>query len=206
MPKALTEKERGYIKQRLMEEAENCLHQYGVRKTTVDELTRRARIPKGTFYLFYESKELLFYDVLMAFHAAVQQELMEKLRGLALSLSPDALADIVFSFYRKVEVSFLYPLMVSGEIELLMQKLSPEMLSDHAHHDDLNVEQLIHLVPGLAPERVPHFSAALRAVFLSMLHKREVGEQVFDQALYIMIRGVVNQMFERKAENHDQGQ
>ncbi len=198
MPKALTEKERAYIRQRLMAEAEDCLYKFGVRKTTVDELVNRVRIPKGTFYLFYESKELLFYDVLMAFHDKIQRELMEKLNGLAKPLSPDALTDVIFSFYRKVEASFLYPLMMSGEIELFMQKLSPEIMEAHAHTDDLNVEQLVHLVPDIRTDMIPHFSGALRAIFLSMLHKREVGEQVFEQALRIMIRGVVLQMFEQE--------
>ena len=35
----------------------------GVKKTTVDELVKRTGIPKGTFYLFYPSKEMLLFDV-----------------------------------------------------------------------------------------------------------------------------------------------
>lgn len=196
MPKALTEKERAYVKQRLMEEAENCLQKFGVRKTTVDELVRRVHIPKGTFYLFYESKELLFYDVLLAFHGEIQAELMERLGTLAGNVTPDTLADVIFEFFKKVESSFLYPLMMSGEIELFMQKIPQEMVEEHARSDDLNVEQLVKLVPNIKAEKVPHYSAALRAIFLSMLHKREVGEQVFADTLYILIRGVVLQMFE----------
>ena len=42
MPKPFTENERTFIKQRLMEEAKLCLAQFGVRKTTVDELGRIA--------------------------------------------------------------------------------------------------------------------------------------------------------------------
>ncbi len=197
MPRALTDNERDHIRQRLMEEAENCLRQYGVRKTTVDELTKKARIPKGTFYLFYESKELLFYDVLLKFHESIQQELLHKLGELSGCITPDAMTDLLFTFYQRVESSFLYPLLTGGEIELLMQKLSPELIAAHAQTDDFQVEQLIHLVPGIDAKRVPHFSAALRAVFLSMLHKREVGEPVFPAALYILIRGVVLQLFER---------
>ena len=206
MPKALSEGERAHIQKRLMEEAEACLFKYGVRKTTVDELVRRVRIPKGTFYLFYESKELLFYDVLLAFHEEIQGMLMERLQSLAQAVTPDTMTDVIFGLYRKVEASFLYPLMMNGEIELLMQKLSPEIIKAHVHTDDLQVEQLVRLVPNISAERVPCFSAALRAIFLSMLHKREVGEDVFEKALYILLRGTVVQMFERKAEDHDQGQ
>ena len=200
MPKALTEKERAYVKKRLMEEAESCLLKFGVRKTTVDELVRRVHIPKGTFYLFYESKELLFYDVVLAFHEEIQEELMKRLGVLTEHVTPDTLADIIFEFYKKVESSFLYPLMMSGEIELLMQKIPQDMMEAHAHSDDMQVEQLVQLVPNIRADKIPHYSAALRAIFLSMLHKREVGEQVFEGALYILIRGVVMQMFESGVE------
>ena len=200
MPKALTEKERAYVKKRLMEEAESCLLKFGVRKTTVDELVRRVHIPKGTFYLFYESKELLFYDVVLAFHGEIQEELMKRLGMLAEHVTPDTLADIIFEFYKKVESSFLYPLMMSGEIELLMQKIPQDMMEAHAQSDDMQVEQLVQLVPNIRADKIPHYSAALRAIFLSMLHKREVGEQVFADALYILIRGVVMQMFESGVE------
>jgi AcrR family transcriptional regulator len=196
MPRALSDKERTYVKQRLMKEAENCLRQYGVRKTTVDELVRRVHIPKGTFYLFYESKEMLFYDVLLSFHEEIQTELMKRLGGLAGNITPGTLTEIIFEFFKKVESSFLYPLMMSGEIEVFMQKIPQEMVDAHAQHDDLQVEQLVQLVPNIRADKVPHYSAALRAIFLSMLHKREVGEQAFSEALYILIRGVVMQMFE----------
>ena len=52
MPKSYSDQEREYIVKRLKEEAAKCLSQYGVRRTTVDELVQRVGIPKGTFYLF----------------------------------------------------------------------------------------------------------------------------------------------------------
>jgi len=91
MPKTFTDSEREYIKKRLMEEAENCLKLYGLRKTTVDELVKRVKIPKGTFYLFFESKEILFYEVLCSFHDKLQTELMDELKTLDQPVSADQL-------------------------------------------------------------------------------------------------------------------
>ena len=64
-PKSFSGQERTLIDQRLRAAAAECLERYGVRKTTVDELVRRAGIPKGTFYLFYPSKEALFFSLLI---------------------------------------------------------------------------------------------------------------------------------------------
>lgn len=196
MPKKISEEERAYIKERLIEEARKCLIQYGVRKTTVDELVKRVDIPKGTFYLFYSSKELLLFDVLKEFHDEIQEQLLSQVNNVEESITPNQLTDIFFDLYRSVEASFLLPLMTNGEMEYLIRKLPKELASMHAIKDDLQVEQLVSLVPNMRAEKIKTFSAALRAIFLSMLHKHEIGDSVFEDALKIMIHGVVVQMFE----------
>lgn len=154
MPKAYSEQERDYIKQRLMEEAELCLRQYGVRKTTVDELVKRAGIPKGTFYLFYESKELLFFDVLLCVHDTLHQTLLRQINKRSESVTPQQLTDQMVALYQFVEESFLLKLITGGELELLLRKLPPEIAAEHAKQDDLSVEMLVSLVPGMQQERV----------------------------------------------------
>lgn len=196
MPKTFTDNERKYIKNRLMEEAQNCLKLYGIRKTTVDELVKRVNIPKGTFYLFFESKEILFYEVLCSFHDELQTDLMRQLEALEEPVSSERLTKLLLGLYKKVEGSFLYKLITSGDLELLMRKLPPEIARTHAEKDDFSIEQLISMIPGINSDNIKVLSAALRAIFLSMLHKHEIGEEVFEEALRLMIRGVVMQMFE----------
>ena len=65
MPKAYSDQEKEYIRKRLKEEAAKCLAQYGIKRTTVDEIVQRVKIPKGTFYLFYQSKEMLLFEVIL---------------------------------------------------------------------------------------------------------------------------------------------
>ena len=200
MPKTFTDKEREYIKKRLMEEAQDCLRLYGIRKTTVDELVKRANIPKGTFYLFYDSKELLFYDVLCSVHDELHADLRRRLEALDEPAAADQVTELVLGLYKKVEASFLYKFITGGDLELLMRRLPPEVARAHAEKDDFSMEQLIAMAPGITGDSIKKYSAAMRAIFLSMLHKHEIGEEVFEDALRLMIRGVVMQMFEEGAE------
>jgi AcrR family transcriptional regulator len=200
MPKTFTDKEREYIKKRLMEEAQDCLRLYGIRKTTVDELVKRANIPKGTFYLFYDSKELLFYDVLCSVHDELHADLRRRLEALDEPAAADQVTELVLGLYKKVEASFLYKFITGGDLELLMRRLPPEVARAHAEKDDFSMEQLIAMAPGIKGDSIKKYSAAMRAIFLSMLHKHEIGEEVFEDALRLMIRGVVMQMFEEGAE------
>lgn len=200
MPKTFTDKEREYIKKRLMEEAQDCLRLYGIRKTTVDELVKRANIPKGTFYLFYDSKELLFYDVLCSVHDELHADLRRRLEALDEPAAADQVTELVLGLYKKVEASFLYKFITGGDLELLMRRLPPEVARAHAEKDDFSMEQLIAMAPGIKGDSIKKYSAAMRAIFLSMLHKHEIGEEVFEDAPRLMIRGVVMQMFEEGAE------
>jgi AcrR family transcriptional regulator len=186
MPKSFSESERAWLKERLIDEAQACLALFGIRRTTVDELCRRVNIPKGTFYLFYASKELLFFDVFCALHDAFQHKLLADIAVLDQGVDADTLTDII---------SYLLTLATSGELELLFRKLPPALSKQHAEQDDFRVDELVSRVPGMKKENVRIYSAALRGIFITLLHKKEVGEDVFDEALRIMIRGVVSQMF-----------
>lgn len=194
MPKTFTDNEREYIKKKLMEEAQDCLKLYGIKKTTVDDLVKRANIPKGTFYLFFESKEILFYEVFCWYHDELQNGLMRELEALDEQVSAERLTELLLGLYQKLEGSFLYKLITSGDLELLMRKLPPEVARIHAKKDDFSIERLISMIPGINGDNIKVFSAAMRAIFLSMLHKHEIGEEVFADALRLMIRGVMMQM------------
>ncbi|MGJ4851004.1 TetR/AcrR family transcriptional regulator [Bacillota bacterium Meth-B3] len=197
MPKAFSDNERAYIKKRLMEEAQACLAQFGMRKTTVDELVRRANIPKGTFYLFYPSKEQLFFDVFCTLHDELQTILLlwiDELRG---NINADTVTELLFRLYKQVDSTFIYSFIANGDLELLVRKLPPEVAAAHAQKDDLNMERLLSLLPGVRTEgNIKVFSAVLRAIFCTMLHKKEIGEDVFEDAVRVMLRGVVVQLFE----------
>ena len=73
MPKQYSDKEKNEIIKRLKTEANSLMLEKGVKKTTVDELVKRVGIPKGTFYLFYPSKEMLLFDVSQDFHEQVDE-------------------------------------------------------------------------------------------------------------------------------------
>ena len=48
---------------RILDAAQSLFIRYGVKRTSIDEVARAADIAKGTLYLYYESKEMLFAEV-----------------------------------------------------------------------------------------------------------------------------------------------
>lgn len=65
MPKGFSKEEKKRVKQRLFDECKACWQQYGYKKTSIDMLCQNIGIAKGSFNHFYETKEALFYEVIM---------------------------------------------------------------------------------------------------------------------------------------------
>src|SRR5215470_2305575 len=77
MPKGFTDREKALIRAGLLEKGRELFATYGLRKTNVEDLTRAVGISKGAFYLFFESKEALFFELLEHFEADFQAVLLE---------------------------------------------------------------------------------------------------------------------------------
>jgi len=65
MPRAFTAVEKQTIREKLMQAGRDCFTRYGLKKTTIEDLTGPAGIAKASFYLFFDSKEALYVELFM---------------------------------------------------------------------------------------------------------------------------------------------
>lgn len=195
MPKTYSEQEHEYIKNRLKEEAAKCLSMYGVKRTTVDEIVQRVNIPKGTFYLFYKSKELLLWDVILEHHDKIETSLYDAIRKIDKSNDvKKQLTKVITDFYTLASKTPILRILDSSEVELLFRKLPPELVKKHFQHDNDMIYKAFSLL-GLSEKiDVASFSAAFRAIYFATLHKEEIGEKQFEKALVLLVKGLVEQM------------
>ena len=195
MPKRYSEEERAYIRKRLKEEAVSCMGQFGIRRTTVDEIVKRVNIPKGTFYLFYKSKELLLFDVIQEQHELINQKLYQEISRFSNEpFSVEKLTDVIFEFYKMTEEMPMFQLMDSQEIELLVRKLPREVVEAHLQDDTDSIQKLFSFLPVKKEVDIKVVSAAFHAIYYATLHKDEIGEDGYDEALRMLIQGVITQV------------
>ena len=194
VPKSYSEQEKEYIRKRLKEEAAKCLAKYGVRRTTVDEIVKRVNIPKGTFYLFYKSKELLLFDVIQEQQENVNRELYQAISNVAdTEFSAEKLTDVIFGFYKMTEKMLILKMLDVNEVELLARKLPREIVEEHFQDDTDTIEKIFALLPVKKEVDIKVVSAAFHAIYFATLHKAEIGEEEYDEALRILIYGIVTQ-------------
>ncbi len=191
MPRAFTESETNMILAALRREAENCLARYGVRKTTVDQLARGAGISKGSFYRFFPSKEALFFHVVEEYQKSLFQDLFVLVEEKGLS-GKEGLSLAIWHLFSRVKDSFLMTLMNPVEMSVLLRGLPQEQVFGHRELDDDTTEILLRAlgIPGASVD-APLFSTALRALAMALMHRDEAGEEKFDEAMQLLIRGLV---------------
>ncbi len=194
MPKSYSEQEKEYIRKRLKEEAAKFLAKYGVRRTTVDEIVKRVNIPKGTFYLFYKSKELLLFEVIQEQQENVNRELYQAVSEIAdTEFSAERLTDVIFGFYKMTEEMLILKMLDVNEVELLARKLPREIVEEHFQDDTDTIEKMFTLLPIKKEVDIKAVSATFHAIYFATLHKAEIGEEEYDKALRILIYGTVTQ-------------
>ena len=123
MARSFTEQEKENIRRNLQEACKQSWTQYGYKKTSVDDLCKQAGISKGAFYLFFESKEALFCEVLCSVQEQICNAALEVIRK---HKEKHGVAEALKLIYREYDKNnFLYN-PDSTDFTILMNKLSEE--------------------------------------------------------------------------------
>jgi AcrR family transcriptional regulator len=181
VPKAFTDHERKIIGERLVEQGYRLFATYGLKKTSIDELAAAASISKGAFYLFYESKEALFMDVMERAELDFRREVLAVVDAPGPSPRARLLAvfKTAFSVWRTVPVLKLF---TSGDYELLYRRFPPEKLQEHLRADQGFIDELIARcqeagIPITAP--VDQITGLMYAIVFASMHEGDLGPQGF---------------------------
>lgn len=189
MPKAFTDQEKEWIRTRLLEQGYNLFAAYGLKKTNIEELAQAAGISKGAFYLFYESKEALFMDVIEEAERRVRREILTviDLPGP----SPRArLVTILKKAFDLFEALPILQFVTGGDYDLLFRRVPPEKLQEHLANDRVFFDELIARcrdagIPIRArPEQI---SRLLYLVVLAILHQDDYVLEDFNGSVDLFL-------------------
>ena len=142
MPKGFTQHEKELIGERLLEQGDRQFATYGLKKTNVEELARAAGISKGAFYLFYESKEALFMDVVERAEKHYRQELLAaiELPGATPRVRLYAILKKAYALFTSIPLLHFF---TSSDFELLFRRVPPEKFQQHMASDGKFMDELV---------------------------------------------------------------
>jgi AcrR family transcriptional regulator len=178
MPKAFSEQEKDWIRNQLLEHGYKLFAAYGLKKTNIEELAQAAGISKGAFYLFFESKEALFMDVIELAEQRFRREILAAIDQPGPSPRERLLA-IFGKAFDLAETMPVLQFLTGSDYELLFRRVRPEKLQAHLASDRMFMEDLVaHCKHAGIPIQasVEQISGLLYALVLVMLHRDDFGQ------------------------------
>ena len=191
---AFTDEQAEIIRSDLIREARHCGITIGMRKTSVDQLTNAVGIAKGSFYKFFDSKELLFLAVLEDIHAegftVAQKSLWEKE-----ALPPtDRAAAAILTVCRWLSETKAF-VFIEHDSEFLLHRLPEDVKAAHYHSSEAHIRALLE-EDGLQPKGGAALAAAMvRGLILTVSHQEQIGA-LYPQVLEALVRGACRELFE----------
>ena len=171
---AFTDYETEQLRKALLKETRRCAVTLGMKKTSVDQLTKAVGIAKGSFYKFYESKEMLFFTVLEGIHAELY-EVADRALCESDGLPPSERA-------AKAVLAVCRRLSDTGDMVFI------------EHDAKTHIRQLLEKY-DLMPKRGASLAAAtVRGLILTVSHKEQIGE-LYPQVLEALVYGACRELF-----------
>jgi AcrR family transcriptional regulator len=176
MPKGFTSQEKELIRKRLLEQGYQLFSAHGLKKTNVEEIAQAAGISKGAFYLFYQSKEALFMDVIEEAEVRFRQEVLAviELPGASPRARLFAVLKKAFTLFQTIPI---LQFLTGMDYDLLFRRVPTTIIQDHLANDLTFFEDLIARCQKAGiPIRVEpdQITGTLYPLVLSILHKDEL--------------------------------
>lgn len=198
MPKAFSKQEKETIRSQLHAEGQRLFATHGLKKTSVEDLTKAVGISKGAFYLFYPSKE----ELMMAILEQIETEIQTRILNYATGTQVNARQQV-----QEILIHFLllwddYPLLKHFSQEdylYLVRKLPAERVQAHIDQDEVFIMNFTAKLAqdGIVMNAPPHMVANLiKSLFFIGLHRDDLGDDAYRETMAILIDLVAGYMTE----------
>lgn len=193
MSGGFSEAERERIRERLLAEGRELFARYGLKKTTISDLTEPVGIANGTFYQFFDSKTDLYVEILEREGEAILPRLLAPMED---NDDPEtAIRAFLTTLMDEIETNPLVRrlLVESDEMEMLR-----EYHSEEKRRADRE-ESLAYILPSVeawyeagevAGPNPRVIASAIRAVSFLTLHREDIGDDLYDETRNLVIRAV----------------
>ncbi|USG66938.1 TetR/AcrR family transcriptional regulator [Brevibacillus ruminantium] len=191
MAKKFSEEEKTIIRGKLMEQAHHCFSTLGLKKTSVVDLTRAAGIAQGSFYLFFDSKEELYLEILQQEEAEIHRQLLERYWSTE-KLIRESFRQFLRESFTIMETNpLLRQLHEEETMNTLLRKWPKEKLEELFESDARSFAPLIrHMQESgvISREHDPEVIVSLiRSVVLLTLHKKQIGDEIFAPTIDLLV-------------------
>ncbi len=186
---------RERAKNTMYENGYNLIKKHGIKKTLVEDITKVTGIAKGTFYNFFESKELFIYEVIVykrkCIKAMLSQIMLEKS-----SLDKESLKKFV------IDLTFgdnnIYNYLDDEDMAALELKV-PEATSSKAFDQDMAL-MILNNIANSQRNNCDYKIIAnyIKILSLAVSNKNKLNEEVLNQTTDLIISSLIDYIYNKK--------
>ncbi|ELZ40657.1 transcription regulator [Halorubrum saccharovorum DSM 1137] len=136
-----TERDRERIRNQLIEAGRDLFTQFGFERTRISDLTEEAGIGTSTFYQFFDSKEALYVEVLLAERESLEAQIAEAVK--AVDTPREEVRVLLKTTLSEVRSNpLISTLIVDGELRALQDRIADAKVPDDPISSDTRHSEL----------------------------------------------------------------
>ncbi|MED4402005.1 TetR/AcrR family transcriptional regulator [Metabacillus fastidiosus] len=196
MPK-FTEAEKEKIRLDMMHTAHQCFIAKGLKNTSIEEITSSVSIAKSSFYVFFESKEMLYLDLLVSEGEEIERRVWPKVE------QEKDVREAIKIYLREMsdalESSILTQRLITNleEYTVVSRKIDPQYSLTKTLRSIVPLMEFIKKnkeLKTIVDEEIEVISGVIRACLAMVIHKKDLGEEIYPKVQEIMFNAVANQL------------
>lgn len=185
MPKIYNDKDRIKLQEKIVSTASKLFRKSGFLKTSIEQITSEVGIAQGTFYNFFKSKEMLFFEIMGQKEVEKFQIIDEIFTDTG---EPQKELTLFFKrmFENVIDDPIFHWLYKEKLFDRIVSKISMEEMEKHMKYDidaASKILKSLHSRGYLRKLGTDEFVSHTRALFMITLHKEELG--VYDFKVFM---------------------
>jgi AcrR family transcriptional regulator len=196
MAKPFNKKEKVIIKQALIKKGRDLFLKFGIRKTSIKDITDSVNIAQGTFYNFYNSKEEFYFEI-MELEEKKISEILIKLINKG-KLKKERFKSILIKYIELISGNiFIKNLLMKDEYNLLLRKLPDEKVKKHIKNEVGFLKNIINTLTArnaLKEIKPDLLHGILYSLFLLTINKKQIGDKTYPQVIRYFIDIIIDDL------------
>lgn len=189
MGRQFSEAEKVDIRELLITKGKELFGARGLKKTTIDDITRDVGIAQGSFYAFFNSKEELYFEILEMEEKELWKSLQSHLHEIQLDRKnfKQFLSTSLNLIHKN---PFIRDLVQNNSYQKLLTKIPVSKMKRHLEDETSILTQSFYSYQreGMMVKVEPRVLAGLfHGLFLLYLHKEDIGNDIFQDVINLLL-------------------
>lgn len=196
MPK-FSEAEKEKIRLDMLRTAHLCFIAKGLKNTSIEEITSAVSIAKSSFYVFFESKEMLYLELLASEGEEIERRVWPKVEQ-----EKDvrrAINIYLHEMSSALESNILTQRLITNleEYNMVSRKIDSQYSATNTLRSIVPLMEYIKKnkeLKTIIDEDVEVIAGVIRACLAMIIHKKDLGEEIYPKVQEIVFNAVANEL------------